>query len=79
MSFITNLFYKAPPHPDFSNVEPAGTGWYKYSRDSLFGPGKWRRVEGLKAYDPGAKWLDGNRLKELALDAAISARRKAER
>ncbi len=65
---------RAPPYPTFANVESAGTGWYKYGRDGLFGQCKWRRVEGLKAYNPEAKWLSANRLKELELDAVVDSR-----
>ncbi len=72
MSFITNLFYKAPPPPDLTNVEPAGRGWYVYYQR------KWRRYE-VDGYNPEAKWLSANKLKELELDAVISARRKAKR
>ena len=71
MSLITKLFNQAPPHPDFTNVEPAGRGWYVYSQK------KWRRYE-VNGYNPEAKWLSANRLLELELDAQIAARLAAQ-
>ena len=66
-SGIIRLFNRKPPPPGFQNVIPTGAGWYRYSR------GKWRRCE-VRGYDARARWLNEQRLLELALDAIIANR-----
>ena len=61
------FIHRKPPHPTYENVEPAGAGWYRWQR------GRWRRYD-VNGYNPEAKWLSANKLKELELDAVITAR-----
>ena len=55
------------PTPSFANVEPAGEGWYRFSR------GKWRRSE-VGNYDGAAKYLTSAQLLDFAVEAARALR-----
>jgi hypothetical protein len=65
---IVRFFNKIPPAPSYHNVIPTGRGWYRWSRDTLFGPHKWRRCE-VRGFDPAARWLSDQRLLDFVLDA----------
>ena len=71
--------FPPPPAPSFENVVPTGRGWYKWSRDGLLGPCKWRRFDPRGPIPAGARWLSENKLLEMALDAIIALRWKKER
>ena len=58
-----------PPHPDHTNVEISGRGWYRYSHE------KWHRYEPT-GFDPDARWLSDRKLLEFVVDAAVAARGK---
>jgi len=58
-----------PPHPDYTNVEISGRGWYKYSCQR----GKWHRYKPT-GFDLDARWLSDRKLLEFAVDAVIAAR-----
>jgi hypothetical protein len=60
---------KRPPHPDYTNVERSGRGWYHYRN------GKWRRYD-WTTFDPDAKYLTDSKLFDLAVDAVVVARGK---
>jgi len=63
---------KRPPHPDYTNVEAAGAGWYKWKS------GKWQRCAVPREYDANARWLSDRKLLDFVVDAAVAARGKKQ-